>query len=321
VYKFEKIIKKDINFFDKEFQNILSTKASLLYKVTKYVSHSSGKRIRPICTIIASGIVNNITEQTYRAAILIELLHTATLIHDDIVDDAQLRRGVLSINTIWKNKTAVLTGDYFLAKGLQLAVIHKDYDVLNSISEVVQKIVEGELFQIEKTKQLNLTEEDYFKIIKLKTASLFQCAFQVGGAASKADQATMLKLSTLGVIVGNLFQIKDDILDYDSTRNTGKKSGNDIEEGKINLPLLYSMQKMNFTEKNQVYRILRKKINSKKEINLVQQKVLKYQGIMKAQKMIDKNFNQAIDVLDTFENNNYKEALKLLLGFLIERNK
>ena len=321
MYKFEKIIKKDINFFDKEFQNILSTKASLLYKVTKYVSHSSGKRIRPICTIIASGIVNNITEQTYRAAILIELLHTATLIHDDIVDDAQLRRGVLSINTIWKNKTAVLTGDYFLAKGLQLAVIHKDYDVLNSISEVVQKIVEGELFQIEKTKQLNLTEEDYFKIIKLKTASLFQCAFQVGGAASKADQATMLKLSTLGVIVGNLFQIKDDILDYDSTRNTGKKSGNDIEEGKINLPLLYSMQKMNFTEKNQVYRILRKKINSKKEINLVQQKVLKYQGIMKAQKMIDKNFNQAIDVLDTFENNNYKEALKLLLGFLIERNK
>ena len=319
--KFEKIIKKDIDSFDKEFRKVLSTKASLLYKVTKYISQSSGKRIRPICVIIASGLVSGITKKTHRSATLIELLHTATLIHDDIVDDAQMRRGVFSVNTIWKNKTAVLTGDYFLAKGLHLAVLNKDYDILTLISEVVQKIVEGELLQIEKTKQLNLSEDDYFKIIKLKTASLFQCAFQAGGISANASKDTMKNLSDLGLIVGNIFQIKDDIIDYDTKLITGKKAGNDIKEGKINLPLLYAIKKMNSNEKNLIYRLLRKKTNSKKEISFVRQKVLQYHGLDYAQKIIDKNFHQAIKILDNLNNSIYKEAMKLLLTFLIERKK
>ena len=249
VNKFEKIIQKEIELFDKKFKQTLSSKGSLLYKITKYVSQSSGKKIRPICTILASGLNNNITDKTYRSAILIELLHTATLIHDDIVDDAQLRRGNLSINAVWKNKISVLTGDYFLAKGLQLAVFHKDYDILNFISEVVQEIVEGELLQIEKTKKLNLTEEDYFQIINLKTASLFQCSFKIGAISSTANKITTDNLSELGLIIGNIFQIKDDILDYQNNTLTGKQSGNDIKEGKINLPLLYALKKMNFLEK------------------------------------------------------------------------
>ena len=319
VNKFEKIIQQEIKFFDKKFKQTLSSKASLLYKITKYISHSSGKKIRPICTILASGLTDNITEKTYRSAILIELLHTATLIHDDIVDDAQLRRKRPSINAVWKNKISVLTGDYFLAKGLELAVFHKDYDILNLISQVVQKIVEGELLQIEKTKKLNLTEEDYFQIIKLKTASLFQCSFQVGAISSEVNTITTENLSELGLIIGNIFQIKDDIIDYDITHKSGKQLGNDISEGKINLPLLYAMRKMNLVEKNQVYRLLRKKTNSLAEITFVKKQVVKHRGIQEAVETMEINYNKALGILNNFPSNNYKKAIKLLLSFLIQR--
>ena len=318
---FERIIKKDIDVFDKKFKQELSTKSSLLYKITQYISRSSGKRIRPICVILASGLINQITDQTYRSAILVELLHTATLIHDDIVDDAQLRRKSLSINTVWKNKIAVLTGDYFLAKGLQLSVENKDYDILKSISSVVQEIVEGELLQMEKTKKLNLKEDDYFSIIKLKTASLFKCAFEVGGISAQANLTQINNLGSLGLIMGNIFQIKDDILDYDESPFSGKSFGNDTREGKINLPLLYALKKMTLLEKNSIYRILRKKTNSQKEISLVKKGVLKYNGIEQAESIMNKNYDQAINLLQTFGENNYKKAVKLLLQFLMTRKK
>ena len=319
--KFEKIIQQEIKLFDKKFKQTLSSKASLLYKITKYISSSSGKKIRPICTILSSGLSGNISSKTYRSAILIELLHTATLIHDDIVDNAQLRRGNLALNAVWKNKISVLTGDYFLAKGLQLAVLNKDYDILNFISEVVQHIVEGELLQIEKTKKLNLTERDYFQIIHYKTASLFQCSFKVGAIAAEANKKTTDLLSELGLTIGNIFQIKDDILDYKSSKKSGKQSGNDIAEGKINLPLLYALKKMNFVEKNRVYRLLRKKTNSREEIKFVQNKVLKYKGLEDAVAVMQKKYKQAINILDTFPSNNYQKAIKLLLSFLMERKK
>ena len=319
--KFEKIIQQEIKLFDKKFKQTLSSKASLLYKITKYISSSSGKKIRPICTILSSGLSGNISSKTYRSAILIELLHTATLIHDDIVDNAQLRRGNLSLNAVWKNKISVLTGDYFLAKGLQLAVLNKDYDILNFISEVVQNIVEGELLQIEKTKKLNITEKDYFQIINYKTASLFQCSFKVGAIAAEANKNTIDSLSELGLTIGNIFQIKDDILDYTNSKKSGKQSGNDIAEGKINLPLLYALKKMNLGEKNRVYRLLRKKTNSREEIKFVQNKVLKYKGIEDAAAVMHKNYKQAINILDAFPINNYQKAIKLLLSFLIERKK
>ncbi len=319
--KFEKIIQQEIKLFDKKFKQTLSSKASLLYKITKYISSSSGKKIRPICTILSSGLSGNISSKTYRSAILIELLHTATLIHDDIVDNAQLRRGNLALNSVWKNKISVLTGDYFLAKGLQLAVLNKDYDILNFISEVVQHIVEGELLQIEKTKKLNLTEQDYFQIINYKTASLFQCSFKVGAIAAEANKKTTDLLSELGLTIGNIFQIKDDILDYKNSKKSGKQSGNDIAEGKINLPLLYALKKMNFVEKNRVYRLLRKKTNSREEIKFVQNKVLKYKGLEDAAAVMQKNYKQAINILDAFPSNNYQKAIKLLLSFLMERKK
>tara|TARA_Y100000994_G_scaffold5517_1_gene5206 strand:- start:15408 stop:16373 length:966 start_codon:yes stop_codon:yes gene_type:complete len=321
VIEFQNIIAKELNEFDKKFKIILSTKASLLYKVTSYISKNSGKKIRPICTILASGLINNINEKTYRSSILIELLHTATLIHDDIVDDANIRRSKFSINAIWKNKISVLSGDYFLAKGLKLAVQNKDFDVLDAISTVVQKIVEGELMQIEKTKKLNLTEEDYFKIIKLKTGSLFECAFHVGGLKHDGNPDDIQNLIELGSIIGLLFQIKDDILDYNFSNHSGKQYGNDIQEGKINLPLLYSLRDMNFLEKNSTFRILRKKNNSVEELNQVCKLVEKYQGLEKAEHIIENHYKKAVLILKNFNNSKYKNATLELLNFLIKRKK
>ncbi len=319
--RFLKKIEKEIGVFDKKFKNSLSTKANLLHKVTNYLGQNPGKKIRPICTIISAGLVNNITDKTYRGAILIELLHTATLIHDDIVDDAHLRRSKFSINTIWKNKIAVLTGDYFLAKGLTLAVRNKDYDILNKVSSVVEKIVEGELLQIEKTKKLNLNEKDYFKIINLKTGSLFTCAFSVGGLSSHADTSTVNELTKLGIIIGQLFQIKDDILDYSESKLIGKNSSNDIKEGKINLPLLYALRKMKIIEKGQVLSILRKKMKTSKEINLVKSIVIKYKGLEYANVFMEKNYQEALAIIDKFSENKYKNTMQLLLRFLMERKK
>ena len=319
---FFKKIEKEIGVFDKKFKNSLSTKAKLLHKVTNYLGQNPGKKIRPICTIISAGLVNHITDKTYRGAILIELLHTATLIHDDIVDDAHLRRSQLSINAIWKNKISVLSGDYFLAKGLRLAISHKDYEILNVTSYAVEKMVEGELIQIEKTKKLNLIEKDYFEIIKLKTGALFSAAFKIGAISVTSDQNLIQKLESIGLKLGILFQIKDDVLDYNNPYSiSGKKSGNDIKEGKINLPLLYALKKMTLIEKNLVYKILRKKINTLDELELVQKLVIQYNGIKESELLIQKYYADLMKDLDNFRICKYKEALVLLLDFLIHRDR
>lgn len=319
---FLKKIEKEILVFDKKFKNTLSTKAKLLHKVTSYLAQSPGKKIRPICTIISAGLLNNIAEKTYRGAILIELLHTATLIHDDIVDDAHLRRSQLSLNAIWKNKISVLSGDYFLAKGLRLAISHKDYDILNVTSHAVEKMVEGELIQIEKTRKLNLIEKDYFEIIKLKTGALFSASFKIGALSVTSDINLIEKLESIGLKLGLLFQIKDDILDYNNFHSiSGKKAGNDIKEGKINLPLLYALKKMRLIEKNMVYKILRKKINTLDELELVQKLVKQYDGIKKAELLIQNYYSDVMNDLDDFRSSKYKEALVLLLDFLIHRDR
>ena len=322
IVEFVKNIKDDLTIFDKKFKKTLSQKASLLHRVTNYIVKNPGKKIRPICVILSAGLVNNINDKIYRGAILIELLHTATLIHDDIVDDAHMRRSRFSINSIWKNKISVLTGDYFLAKGLSLAVQHSDYDILKLISKVVEDIVKGELLQLEKTKRLNLTKEDYFKIIKLKTASLFECSFNIGAMCSNLGDKTSIQLRELGYKIGILFQVKDDILDYGTqSNNSGKKSGNDIKEGKINLPLLYAFERMSNREKSRVYQILRKKNNPIDEIKLVEQIVIRHKGIEKSELLINNYYNEAMLILDNFKSNKYKDSIISLLNFLTHRSK
>ena len=319
---FLKNIEKELSIFDKKFKNNLSKKGSLLHVIANYITSNPGKKIRPICTILSAGLVNDINDKTYRGAILIELLHTATLIHDDVVDDAHIRRSKLSLNSLWKNKISVLTGDYFLAKGLTLAVKNQDYDILKLISNVVEKIVEGELLQLEKTKRLNLSEQDYFKIIKLKTASLFECCFHISAISANLEEGVTNKLIDLGLKIGLLFQIKDDILDYSSKSDkSGKKSGNDIKEGKINLPLLYALQSMPILEKRKVYKILRKKTNQLNEIKFVENLVMKYKGIEKSELLINDYFNDAMIILEGFKTNKYKDSIISLLNFLTYRFK
>ena len=315
-------IRKELNLFNKQFKDALSTKATLLHRVTNYINKSQGKKIRPICTILSAGLINNISPQTYRGAVLVELLHTATLIHDDIVDDAQLRRSNFSINTVWKNKIAVLSGDYFLAKGLQLAVKHSDYDILSLISNVVQQIVEGELIQIEKTKKLNLNEADFYKIIKLKTGSLFETSFAIGALNSNVNKNTITDLKNLGMNIGVLFQIKDDILDYtNKSIISGKSFGNDIKEGKINLPLLFSFRQMNLIEKQKAYKILRSKNTTTHDIYIVYDLIKKYKGIEKAESVVEKFYSESKTILANFDENIYKKVLLSLLDYLIERKK
>ncbi len=315
-------IKKELDIFNQQFKAALSTKALLLHRITDYLNKSPGKKIRPICTILSAGLINNISDKTYRGAVLVELLHTATLIHDDIVDDAQLRRSALSINTVWKNKIAVLSGDYFLAKGLKLALQHLDYDMLSLISNVVQEIVEGELMQIEKTKRLNLKEEDFYKIIRLKTGSLFEASFIIGSLNSNVDTKTIDQLKKLGLNIGLLFQIKDDILDYThKSIISGKSFGNDIKEGKINFPLLLSLNKMNVLEKQQVYRILRSKKTTKQDIYIVYDLIKKYKGIELAELVVQRYYSESKTILTNFEQNIYQEVLQSLLDYLIERKK
>ena len=319
---FKKHINNELDFFEQKITSILSTKDHLLKKIINYLCNSSGKRIRPMCAILGAGLINNITEKTYRGAMLVELIHTATLIHDDIVDDAHIRRNSFTVNSIWKNKIAVLTGDYFLAKSLKLAVKEKDYEILNLLSEVVEKIVEGELIQIEKTKRLNLLEKDYFNIIKLKTASLFEASFMIGAFSEDGlDKKNHKKLKNLGVIIGILFQIRDDILDYDITKKTGKHFGNDIQEGKINLPLLYSIEKMSFQEKNIVYRILRKKTNTLDEVKKIHKLVIRYRGLEKAEKLTHEYHKKAIQISQNFPDSRYKKTVILMLDYLINRSK
>ena len=315
---FKTNIENEIRIFNLEFKRALSNKASLLHTVTNYITKNPGKQIRPIIVLISAGLIAPPSEKTYRGAILIELIHTATLIHDDIVDDAHLRRSKLSLNAVWKNKISVLVGDYFLAKGLSLASKYKDFDTLEIISEVVEKMVEGELIQINKTRKLNLTEQDYFKIIELKTASLFEASFKIGAKSINSNKKQLIQLGKLGLIIGKIFQMKDDILDYRITPFSGKKYGKDIEEGKINLPLLYTLNKANSKEKKCILTSLRASVNNKHEIMQIFDLVKKYNGINYTEKCIVKQHDEALQILELFPNNQYKESLVSLLQFIIK---
>ena len=319
--KFNNSLKKEIALFKEIFGKTLSTKAKLLQKVTNYITGNTGKQVRPVIVLLAAGLLVNINKKTYRGAILIELIHTATLIHDDIVDDANLRRSRLSINTIWKNKIGVLTGDYFLAKGLSLACQNKDFDILEIISNVVEKMVEGELIQINKTKTLNLKEKDYFNIIELKTASLFEASFQVGGVSAEGSDEKIKHLSKIGLKIGRLFQLQDDILDYDNSIVSGKKYGNDIQEGKINLPLLYTLKQVNLTERRNILKVLRSSKKSKKDIAIIHNLVTKYKGIEYVKKCMQADYDIVINYISFFSDSKYKKAIIELLNFIVKRKK
>lgn len=322
IEKVTKPIQKEIEIFDKRYKEALSTDVKLLLKISNYILKNTGKRIRPILLLLVSKLLGEINEKTYSSCILIELLHTATLIHDDVIDDASFRRGKFSINNLWKNKIAVLAGDFLLSKGLSLGLKDNDINILAHTSKAVEKISEGEIFQIQKSRDLDLNEKDYYNIISRKTGSLFACCFQLAAVSNGIhSKKKMESLYNMGLKFGMIFQIKDDILDYSSSDITGKIMGNDLKESKINLPLLLAIKNFSFLERQKVFYILKKKQKKKEDIYYVNKLVKKKNGIRLSKIKMHNLKKELLNDLAIFSNSVYKTALIDLTQLIIDRKK
>ncbi len=248
----------EVEIFKQKYKEVLHAQNTLVDKVTRYVLKQQGKQIRPAMVLLAAQLCGGVTESSYRAAIMVELLHSATLIHDDVVDGAEMRRGLPSINALWKNKISVLIGDYLLSKGLLYSLEYKDYGSLHMVSEAVRRMSEGEILQIQKTRSLDISEEDYLSVISDKTASLISSACAMGAMSATADEGHIAALKSYGEYLGLAFQIRDDLLDYTGdSKKTGKQMGIDIKDKKITLPLIYSLLNSSVSEQKMIRSILK----------------------------------------------------------------
>jgi len=313
-------IAAEMESFEKKFYNAMKSKVMLLDRIMNYIVKRKGKQMRPMFVFLSSGVAGQITETSYRGASLIELLHTATLVHDDVVDDSLFRRGFFSINALWKNKIAVLVGDYLLSRGLLLSVDNEDYDLLKIVSDAVREMSEGELLQMEKARNLDITEKVYYDIIRQKTASLISSCCAVGACAGGGDEQSIQRMRTFGEYVGMAFQIKDDLFDYGDLE-IGKPLGIDIKEKKMTLPLIYALQKSTWLEKKEIIYKIKHKSHNKKVINEIIRYVKDSGGIDYA---IDKMKNyqeEALRILDNFKDSVYKKSLIDLVQYTIERTK
>ena len=307
--------------FEEKFSNLMLSKVPLLNRITHYIIKRKGKQMRPMLIFLCSKLLNSgkVNDKVYRGASVIELIHTATLIHDDVVDESNKRRGFFSINAIWKNKIAVLVGDFLLSKGMLLCIDNKDYDILDVISESVKQMSEGELLQIEKTKKLDIDEETYFEIIKKKTASLIAscCKIAAISVGCKSDQ--IQKIARLGLNIGIAFQIKDDLFDY-GKRRIGKPRGIDIKQKKLTLPLIYAINNVEKREKKWLISSLKKSRKNKALINQIISLVKETGGLDYAIDTMNKYNKLALDELETFEDSQYKNSLKKMINYVIQRN-
>ena len=314
-------VRLEMKEFNKRFRNSISSNIPLLNMVTGYVLRRKGKQMRPLFVFLTSKMTGEITESTYTAASLIELMHTATLVHDDVVDESNQRRGVFSVNAIWKSKVAVLFGDYLLAKGLLLAVQHKDYDLLEIVSDASRQMSEGELLQLQKSRSLNIDIDTYYEVIRKKTATLIASCTACGAKASGAGQEEVDRVYELGIQIGMAFQIKDDLFDYQDHGITGKPSGNDIKEKKFTLPLIYALNQAEPRQHKMIVRKIKNGNRSQKVVNEVVQFVKSMGGIEFAdQKMLEYK-NSALGLLDQYAPSPARDALKNLVEFTVSRKK
>jgi octaprenyl-diphosphate synthase len=314
----KKLIGKELTLFESRFRDAVKSRVSLLDTIMHYIVKRKGKQMRPMFILLSAKLNGEITEASYRAASLVELLHTATLVHDDVVDDATERRGFFSINALWKNKIAVLVGDYLLSKGLLLSLENKDFTILTILSSAVKKMSEGELLQIEKTRNLNFDESVYYDIINGKTASLLASSCAAGAASVTQDETVIQKMRDFGEQVGMAFQIKDDLFDYGDAK-VGKPTGNDIKEKKLTLPLIHILQKVPASLKKEIIYIVKNNNNDKAKVKFVIDNVVQYGGIdYAAQKMIEYRDN-AIAILNSFPPSPAREALEELVRYTTDR--
>jgi octaprenyl-diphosphate synthase len=314
------IINPELKQFEKLFRDAVKSDVPLLDRILKYIVKTKGKQLRPMFVLLSAKMCGPITEVAYRAASLVELLHTATLVHDDVVDEAAERRGFFSVYALWKNKASVLVGDYLLAKGLLLSLENKDFTILEILADAVKKMSEGELLQLEKSRLLNIKEEDYFTIIKNKTASLLASACAAGAYSTSNNPVITEKFRQFGEYTGIAFQIKDDLFDY-GTEDVGKPTGNDIKEKKITLPLIYTLQKVDKKIRSSIIFVLKNKNKSTEDIQFVIEQVKLAGGIQYAQEKMETYKNEALNLLSNFPPSEERTALMEMVRYTTERKK
>ena len=312
-------IEDELSKFHELFKHSLKSKVTLLELVTRYILKQKGKKIRPILVLLSSDLCGGISERSYRGATLVELLHTATLVHDDVVDNAETRRNFPSINAVWKNKIAVLMGDYLLARGLMLAVDGNDFDFLRVITNTVKRMSEGELLQISKTRKLDIDEATYFRIISDKTASLLSTCCEIGARASTDDDKKITAMKEFGENLGIAFQIRDDILDFIGTKIIfGKSLGADIKEKKITLPLIFALKHAPQDESHKIINLLKSK-ERKTKVDVVIKFVKMYEGIEYSEKVALEYARVALSKLEQFQISESRLSLESLVNFVVER--
>ena len=314
----QQILEHELIIFEKEFREAVKSQVPLLDRIMRFIVNRKGKQLRPMFVLLSAKLFGDINSSTYRAASLVELLHTATLVHDDVVDESLERRGFFSTYALWKTKVSVLVGDYLLAKGLLLSLDHSDFRILQLLSEAVRQMSEGELLQIEKARTLNLQEDVYFEIIKNKTGSLLASACAAGSYSTSQNENTAEQMRRFGEKVGIAFQIKDDLFDY-GTDSVGKPTGNDIKERKLTLPLIYTLNNVPRAIRREIIYIVKNQNKNKEKVNHVIETVKKTGGIAYThQKMVEYR-DEALAILDTFENIPVKKALEELVRFTTDR--
>jgi octaprenyl-diphosphate synthase len=312
------VIGEELKIFEKRFEDAVKSNTALLDRIMRFIIKRKGKQMRPMFVLLSAKLHGNINESTYRAAALVELLHTATLVHDDVVDESLERRGFFSINAIWKNKIAVLVGDYLLSKGLLLSTSNNDVEHLHILSDAVKKMSEGELLQIEKSRKLNLDETVYFEIIKNKTASLLSSACGVGAYSTSKDQILTEKMKLFGEKAGIAFQIKDDLFDY-GNEDIGKPTGNDIKEKKLTLPLIYTLNKLDAAKKRELIYIIKNENKNKEKVKIVIDTVVKCGGITYAIEKMNNYRDEALAILYEFDDTEVRKALESLVRYTTDR--
>lgn len=314
-------IKIELKKFEAYFEEIMSTKVPLLDKITNYIIQTKGKQLRPMLTLLSAKICGELKDSSYTAASLVEIIHTATLVHDDVVDEAEKRRGFFSIYALWKTKIAVLVGDYLLSKGLNIALEKKEYETLHIINQAVQAMSEGELMQIEKARKLDIKEDVYFEIIRQKTATLIAAACKAGASSSTTNEDHIEHLFSFGEKIGIAFQIKDDLFDYGDDEGIGKPRGIDIKEKKMTLPLIYALQKASWVERKKIIFNIKRRSKNKKVVKEIISFVKASGGLEYAEEKMLQYQNQALQILKELPQNEASSAMKDLVYYVTNRKK
>lgn len=310
-----------MKLFETMFYQSMKSNVPLLDRITHYIVRRKGKQMRPMFVFLTAKLTGEFCERSYRAASLIELIHTATLVHDDVVDDSDMRRGFFSLNALWKNKIAVLVGDFLLSKTLILSTENEDFDLLKVVSVAIKEMSEGELLQIEKARRLDITEEVYYEIIRQKTAALIAACCEAGARSVGADEKVCQKMNLFGEYVGMAFQMKDDLFDYTSSDLIGKPVGIDIKEQKMTLPLIHVLNNVDRKEKEWLINSVKKHNKNKKRVQEVIRFVIDHGGIEYTREKMKEYSRRALDILNEFPENEYREALQTMVDYVMEREK